>query len=127
MTDVLFFYQERRGRCAGSRSPRARQTAPSAAAAVPATRRRSPLAVLLGGETEALTRRAVELVISPLAAGFITPGEAGTIAAGTGDFERRLQILEAELPARPWEAPELFNAGNRGYSIDRRESALNSR
>ena len=93
-------------------------------------------AVPLEGEAEALTRRAVELVISALAAGFVTPGEAGTIPAGidtfvraieTSDFERRLQILEAELPARPEEVAELFDAGNRGYSIDRRESALNSR
>ena len=121
-------------------------------------------AVLLEGEAEALTRRAVELalagdptamrlcierilppcreravrfalptiesaadisaamqaVTSALAAGTITPGEAATIAAvvdtfvraiETSDFERRLQIVEAELPAHPENVREMFGAG----------------
>ena len=135
----------------------------------PGSRNKKTLAaaVLLEGEAEALTRRAVELalagdptamrlcierilplcrermvrfalppiesaadiapamkaVTSALAAGMITPGEAATIAAvvdtfiraiETSDFDRRLQIIEAELPARPGDVPELFDGGFRG-------------
>jgi hypothetical protein len=121
-------------------------------------------AVLLAGEAEALTRRAVELalagdptamrlcierilppcrerpvrfalppiesaadiapamkaVTSELAAGIITPGEAATIAAvvdtfvraiETSDFERRLRIIETELPANLPDAPDTIAAG----------------
>jgi Family of unknown function (DUF5681) len=115
-------------------------------------------AMLLEGEAEALTRRAVDLalagdptamrlcierilppcrermvkfalppiesaadiapamkaVTSALAAGLITPGEAATIAAvvdtfvraiETSDFDRRLKIVEADLPADPQAMP----------------------
>src|SRR5947207_4135259 len=50
---------------------------------------------------------AMKAVTSALAAGLITPGEAGTIAAvvdtfvraiETTDFDRRLKIMEADLP-----------------------------
>ena len=121
-------------------------------------------AVLLEGEAEGLTRRAVELafagdptamrlcierilppcrermvrfplppiesaadiapptkaVTSALAAGIITPGEAGTIAAvvdtfvraiETSDFERRLKIVEDEHAAQLSHVPGKFGAG----------------
>jgi len=57
---------------------------------------------------------AMKAVTSALADGMITPGEAATIAAvvdtfvraiETSDFERRLKIMEAELPARPRDVP----------------------
>jgi hypothetical protein len=126
-------------------------------------------AALLEGESEALTRRAVELalagdptamrlcierilppcreravkfelppiksaadiapamdaVTSALAAGVITPGEAGTIAAvvdtfvraiETSDFERRLKMIEA---AHAGDVPEMFGADRVAYSIHR--------
>ena len=53
---------------------------------------------------------AMKAVTSALAAGAITPGEAATIAAvvdtfvraiETSDFERRLRIVEADLPEHP--------------------------
>jgi hypothetical protein len=119
-------------------------------------------AVLLEGEAEALTRRAVDLahagdptamrlcierilppcrertvrfalppiesaadiapamkaVTSALAEGVITPGEAATIAAvvdtfvraiETSDFDRRLKIVEADLPACPQGAPPMVD------------------
>jgi hypothetical protein len=125
-------------------------------------------AALLEGESEALTRKAVELalagdptamrlcierilptyrertvkfelppiesaadiapamnaVTSALAAGVITPGEAGTIAAvvdtfvraiETSDFERRLKIVEAEHAAYAADVP-----GMSGHRIGRK-------
>jgi uncharacterized protein DUF5681 len=138
-------------------------------------------AVLLEGEAETLTRRAVELalagdptamrlcierilppcreravkfalppiesaadiapamkaVTSALAAGIITPGEAGTIAAvvdtfvraiETSDFDRRLKIMEADLPACAPEArPQRWTPDDAGYSTYAREFALDSR
>ena len=121
-------------------------------------------AVLLEGEAEALTRRAVEMalagdptamrlcierilppcperavkfalppiesaadialamkaVTAALAAGVITPGEAGRIAAvvdtfvraiETSDFERRLKIVEDEHAASPSLCPECSGPG----------------
>jgi hypothetical protein len=122
-------------------------------------------AALLEGESEALTRRAVELalagdptamrlcierilppcreraikfvlppiksaadiaaameaVTSALAAGVITPGEAGTIAAvvdtfvraiETSDFDRRLKVVETEYDERPAKEREMYGAGS---------------
>jgi hypothetical protein len=121
-------------------------------------------AVLLEGEAEALTRRAVELalagdptamrlcierilppcreravkfalppiesaadiapamkaVTSALAAGGITPGEAGTIAAvvdtfvraiETSDFDRRLKVVETEYDENRAKEREMYGAG----------------
>jgi hypothetical protein len=65
--------------------------------------------------------------------GAITPGEAATIAAvvdtfvratETSDVERRLKIIETELPAHPENVSEMFGAGRADNSIHRRESAL---
>jgi hypothetical protein len=137
-------------------------------------------AVLLEGEAEALTRRAVDLalagdptamrlcierilppcrertvrfalppiesaadiapamkaVTSALAAGLITPGEAGTIAAvvdtfvraiETSDFDRRLKIMEADLPTCPGDVPNCSMPGYAGNSIYWREFAADSR
>src|SRR5437016_53574 len=138
-------------------------------------------AVLLEGEAEALTRRAVDLalvgdptamrlcierilppcrermvrfalppiesaadiapamkaVTSALAAGIITPGEAGTIATvvdifvraiETNDFDRRLKIMEADLPACAPEArPEWWTPGDASHSTHAREFAADSR
>jgi hypothetical protein len=103
--------------------------------------------VLLDGEAETLTRRAVELALAgdpwakgpryragdegghpALAAAVITPDEAGTITAvvdsfvrtiETGDFERRLKIVEADLPGRRGDGRGMSDAGNAGYSIYR--------
>ena len=121
-------------------------------------------AALLAGESEALTRKAVELalvgdptamrlcverilppcrertvkfalppiesaadiaaamkaVTSALASGMITPGEAATIAAvvdifvraiETSDFERRLQLVEADRSDHPDAAAGMYGAG----------------
>ena len=126
-------------------------------------------AVLLEGEAEALTKRAVELalagdptamrlcierilppiesaadiapatkaVTSALAAGIITPGEAGTIAAvvdtfvraiETSDFDRRLKIMEADLLAcAPQARPKCWTPSDAGYSTYAREFALDPR
>jgi hypothetical protein len=79
---------------------------------------------------------AMKAVTSALAAGVITPGEAGTIAAvvdtfvraiETSDFDRRLKIMEAELPGHPGDVPEVFGAGNPGNSIYWEDLALDSR
>jgi hypothetical protein len=80
---------------------------------------------------------AVKAVTAALAAGIITPGEAGTIAAvvdtfvganETSDFDRRLKIMEADLRAcapearsKPW-AP-----GDAGYSTYARGFAADPR
>jgi hypothetical protein len=122
-------------------------------------------AALLEGESEALTRRAVELalagdptamrlcierilppcreraikfvlppiksaadiaagmeaVTSALAAGVITPGEAGTIAAvidtfvraiETSDFDRRLKVVETEYDEHRAKEREMYGAGS---------------
>jgi hypothetical protein len=162
------FHQNRRGGCAGGRSRRAGRVIRSAAGSAAATRRRSPLRAFLAGESEALTRKAVELalvgdptalrlciervlpqcreravkfalppiesaadiapamkaVTSALAGGMITPGEAATIAAvvdtfvraiETSDFERRLQLVEADHFNHPGEAAGMYGAGPNGY------------
>ena len=62
----------------------------------------------------------MKAVTSALAAGVISPGEAATIAAvvdtfvraiETSDFDRRLKIVEADLPTAREEVPEMFDAG----------------
>src|SRR5207302_8448236 len=64
-------------------------------------------------------------VTSALAAGIITPGEAGTIAAvvdtfvraiETSDFDRRLKIMEADLPTDAPQAAGRRIPGDAGYS-----------
>jgi hypothetical protein len=61
-----------------------------------------------------------ESVTSALATGEITPSEAERIAnvvdtfvraIETSDFERRLQIVEAEYAADRTDVPEMFNTG----------------
>src|SRR5438876_8413329 len=63
---------------------------------------------------------AMKAVTSALAGGVISPGEAATIAAvvdtfvraiETSDFDRRLKIVEADLPTAREEVPEMFDAG----------------
>jgi hypothetical protein len=69
---------------------------------------------------------AMKAVTSALAAGLITPGEAGTIAAvvdtfvraiETSDFDRRLKIMEADLPTCPGDVPNCSMPGYAGNSI----------
>ena len=79
----------------------------------------------------------MKAVTSALAGGVITPGEAATIAAvvdtfvraiETSDFDRRLKIMEADLPARaPEERPKRWSPGDASYSTYAREFALDSR
>ncbi|SRR5712691_8642195 len=95
-------------------------------------------AALLAGESEALTRKAVELalvgdpsaadiaaamkaVTSALARGAITPGEAATIAAvvdtfvraiETSDFDRRLQLVEVSCSNHPGDATSPSSGGH---------------
>jgi hypothetical protein len=67
---------------------------------------------------------AMKAVTSALAGGLITPGEAATIAAvvdtfvraiETSDFERRLQLVEADHFNQPGEAADMYDAGPNGY------------
>jgi hypothetical protein len=68
----------------------------------------------------------MKAVTAALAAGLITPGEAGTIAAvvdtfvraiETSDFDRRLKIMEADLPTCPGDVPNCSMPGYAGNSI----------
>ena len=86
---------------------------------LPPCRERAVKFVLPPIESAADITAAMKAVTSALAAGVITPGEAGTIAAvvdtfvraiETSDFERRLKIMEAELPARPGDVPGMCAA-----------------
>ena len=79
---------------------------------------------------------AMKAVTSALADGVITPGEAGTIAAvvdtfvraiETSDFDRRLKILEADLPPEPQARPKGWTPGDAGFSTYAREFALDPR
>jgi hypothetical protein len=65
----------------------------------------------------------MKAVTSALAGGVITPGEAATIAAvidtfvraiETSDFERRLQLVEADRADHPGEAAGMKGAGTSG-------------
>ena len=65
----------------------------------------------------------MKAVTAVLAAGVITPGEVGRIAAvvetfvraiETSDFERRLKIVEDEHAAQPAYLPGMFGTGPRG-------------
>ena len=67
---------------------------------------------------------AMKAVTSALAAGTITPAEAATIAAvvhtfvrviETSDFERRLQLVEADHFNQPGEAADMYGAGPNGH------------
>ena len=79
----------------------------------------------------------MKAVASALDGSIITPGEAGTIAAvvdtfvraiETSDFDRRLKILEADLPACGPEArPKCWAPGDAGYSTYTRDFALDPR
>jgi hypothetical protein len=90
---------------------------------LPPCRERAVRFLLPPIESAADIASAMKAVTSAIAAGVITPGEAGRIAAvvdtfvraiETSDFERRLQIVEAELPPQPGGVPELFDAGRWG-------------
>jgi hypothetical protein len=63
---------------------------------------------------------AMKAVTSALAAGLITPGEAAVVdtfvrAIETSDFERRLQVVEADHFDQPGEAVDMYRAGSNGY------------
>jgi hypothetical protein len=69
---------------------------------------------------------AIKAVTSALAAGVITPGEAGTIAAvvdtfvraiETSDFDRRLKIMGLSFPTALKRCPKCSGAGNPRNSI----------
>src|SRR5437660_11082642 len=79
---------------------------------------------------------AMKAVTTALADGVITPGEAGTIAAvvdtfvraiETSDFDRRLKILEADVPPEPQTRPKGWTPGDAGFSTYSREFALDPR
>ncbi len=80
---------------------------------------------------------AMKVVASTLAGGIITPGQAGTIAAVVGtfvraietsDFDRRLKIMKAALPAcAPGTRPKCWIPGDARCSTYTREFAANSR
>ena len=48
-------------------------------------------------------------------------------AIETSDFDRRLKIMEAELPGHPGDVPEMFGAMNPRNSIYWEDLALDSR
>jgi hypothetical protein len=159
MTDVLI--PRPRGPARGRPFAKGQSGHPAGRPAGARNKKTLAAAVLLDGEAEALTRRAVELafagdptamrlcierilppcrersvkfalppiesaadiaaamkaVTAALAAGVITPGEAGRIAAvvetfvraiETSDFERRLKIIEEEHAAQPADVPGMF-------------------
>jgi len=67
---------------------------------------------------------AMKAVTSALAGGMITPAEAATIAAvvdtfvraiETSDFERRLQLVEADCSNYPDAAAGMYGSGPGGY------------
>ena len=75
-------------------------------------------------ESAADIAAAMKAVTAALAGGVISPGEAATIAAvvdtfvraiETSDFERRLQLVEADHFDRPGEAVGMNGAGRGGY------------
>ena len=104
---------------------------------LPLCRERAVKLALPPIESAADIAPAMKAVTSALAAGVITPGEAGTIAAvvdtfvraiETSDFDRRLKIMEADLlPSAPEAGPKCWTPDDAGYSTYAREFALESR
>ncbi len=91
---------------------------------LPPCRERTVKFVLPPIESAADIAAAIKAVTSALAAGEITPGGAATIAAvvdtfvraiETNDFERRLQLVEADHFNQPGEAADMYGAGPNGY------------
>src|ERR1700736_4189956 len=87
---------------------------------LPPCRERTVKFVLPPIESAADIAPAMKAVTSALAAGVITPGEAATIAAvvdtfvraiETSDFERRLQLVEADCSDHPAAAAGMNGAG----------------
>ena len=91
---------------------------------LPPCRERTVKFVLPPIESAADIAPAMKAVTSALAGGMITPGEAATIAAvvdtfvraiETSDFERRLQLVEADRFDHPGEAAGMNGASPNGY------------
>jgi len=91
---------------------------------LPPCRERTVKFVLPPIESAADIAPAMKAVTSALAGGVITPGEAATIATvvdtfvraiETSDFERRLQLVEADHSDHPDAATGLYGAGPGGY------------
>src|SRR6184192_1712352 len=91
---------------------------------LPACRERSVKFALPPIESAADIAAAMKAVTSALAGGMITPGEAATIAAvvdtfvraiETSDFERRLQLVEADHFDHPGAAAGINGVGANGY------------
>ncbi len=91
---------------------------------LPPRRERTVKFVLPPIESAADIAAAMKAVTSALAGGLITPGEAAAIAAvvdtfvraiETSDFERRLQLVEADHFNQPGEAADMSGAGPNGY------------
>src|SRR6266478_2618107 len=91
---------------------------------LPPCRERTVKFVLPPIESAADIAPAMKAVTSAPAGGVITPGEAATIAAvvdtfvraiETSDFERRLQLVEADHSDHPDAATGLYGAGPGGY------------
>jgi hypothetical protein len=91
---------------------------------LPPCRERTVKFVLPGIESAADIAGAMKAVTSALAGGVITPGEAATITAVVdtfvraieiSDFERRLQLVEADCSNYPGAAVGMYGAGRGGY------------
>jgi hypothetical protein len=91
---------------------------------LPPCRERAVKFVLPPIESAADIAPAMKAVTSALAGGVITPGEAATIAAvvdtfvraiETSEFERRLQLVEADHFNHQAEATRMNGAGPNGY------------
>ena len=87
---------------------------------MPPCRERTVKFILPPIESAADIAPAMKAVTSALAGGMITPGEAATIAAvvdtfvraiETSDFERRLQLVEADRPDHSGAAAGIYGAG----------------
>jgi hypothetical protein len=57
----------------------------------------------------------------------LVPGRPSATGNRRAGSRNEKTLAAAEPPARPEDVSELFDAGNPGYSIDRRESAVDSR